>query len=95
MSKDFAVLNSGSNEITAVAARWSRSGDYSLEGFCHAHSRGLSKGVVTDVTAAADSISSVMNKLRERTGRRITDIYTGISSSSVNVVPDILALSIS
>jgi cell division protein FtsA len=56
-----------------------------LEGFCHAASKGLNKGVVTDVTAAADSISNVMSKLKERTGKRITDIYAGVSSSSASV----------
>jgi hypothetical protein len=87
MNKYFAVLYSGSDEITACAVRWTRTGDYSLEGFCHAPSRGLSGGIVTDVAAATDSISGLLNKLKKRTGKRIVDVYAGISSGSIDIVP--------
>jgi hypothetical protein len=85
MGRYFAVLDSGYDEITAVAARWIKSGDYLVEGFCSTGSRGLRKGIVTDVAAATDSISEVLNKLKERTGRRFSDVYAGITSQSINV----------
>ncbi|MFQ5953073.1 MAG: hypothetical protein ACE5JK_06685 [Candidatus Omnitrophota bacterium] len=85
MSKSIAILNSGTDEITAVAARWMKSGDYLLEGFSHLSSRGMREGVVTDATAATDSISRVLENLKERSGRSFSDVYTGISSASVDV----------
>jgi cell division ATPase FtsA len=87
MSKYFAVLNSGSNEITAVVARWTKSGDYLLEGFCRVGSRGLKKGVVEDAAAATDSISAVLNNLKNRSGKNFTDVYAGISSYSIGIMP--------
>ncbi|MEA3489126.1 MAG: hypothetical protein U9R44_02140 [Candidatus Omnitrophota bacterium] len=86
MGKYFAVIDPGSKSITAVAAKWNKTSDYILEGFCRVGSRGFHKGLVTDSAMAADSVSAVLKKLREKTGRRIHDVYAGISSTSVKVI---------
>jgi len=87
MSKYFAVLDVGSDEISAIAARWNAGGDYMLEGFCRAGSKGFRKGVVTDMGMATDSIRQALNKLKEKTGKKIHDVYAGVSSLSVSIVP--------
>jgi cell division protein FtsA len=95
MDKYFAILNSESNSLMAVAARWAKNGDYLLEGFCRGASRGLRKGIVKDVVAATDSIHAVLNDLKETSGRKFSDVYANISSSSVRVASSegIVALS--
>ncbi len=87
MSRYFAAIDANTNEITAIAARWNKNGDYILEGFCRSSSRGFRKGVITDAALAADSIAGVLNKLREKTGKRIHNVYASVSSTSVNIVP--------
>lgn len=95
MSRHFAVLDAGWHDITAVAARWNKNGDYALEGFCRLGSAGFREGVVTDVVKATDSIAGVLDKLGERTGKKPRDIYAGINSSSISVVPSSGALLLS
>ncbi len=87
MSKTFAALNARSNEIALVAGRWNKSGDYAIEGFSRSPSRGINKGVVTDVAMATDSIAQALEKLREKTGKKIHEVYAGISSSSIDIIP--------
>ena len=87
MNKYFAAIDAGSKEISAVAARWNKSGDYVIEGYCRAPSKGFRKGLVTDTALAADTISRVMKKLREKTGKNIHDVYAGVSSTSLRIVP--------
>ena len=86
MSKYFAAINTGNTRIYAAGASWDRSGDYCLHGMVNIPSTGFRKGSVTDASAAADSLSRAMDKLREKTGRKIHDVYAGISSTSVGVV---------
>ncbi|MGB2630206.1 MAG: hypothetical protein WBD17_03115 [Candidatus Omnitrophota bacterium] len=85
MRKHFAVIDSGPDEITAVAARWANNGDYLVEGFCRGGSRGLSRGIIEDVAAATDSISGVLNSLKERSKKNFSDVYAGISSPSIDI----------
>ncbi len=87
MGRYFAVLDAGCSDITAVAARWNKGGDYTIEGFCHSPSRGIRRGVVIDVALATDSIIKVLGKLTEKTGKKIHDVYAGISSTSIDIVP--------
>ncbi|MGB2601923.1 MAG: hypothetical protein WBD00_02575 [Candidatus Omnitrophota bacterium] len=86
MSKYFAVLDVGSNEISAVAARWIRNGDYVIEGFCRVPSKGFRRGLVSDQSLATDSVAGALNKLKEKTGRKIRDVYAGVSSTSVGLI---------
>ncbi len=87
MSRYFAALDAGSSEITAVAAKWNKNGDYSIEGFCRSSSRGFSKGLVTDTALAIDSVAGVMDKLKEKTGKKVHELYAGVSSTSVGITP--------
>jgi hypothetical protein len=87
MSKYFAALDAGSSEITAVAAKWDKNGDYAIEGFCRSSSRGFSKGLITDAALATDSVVKTMDKLKEKTGKKIHDLYAGVSSTSIGITP--------
>ncbi|MFC1480516.1 hypothetical protein ACFL5Y_03615, partial [Candidatus Omnitrophota bacterium] len=73
--------------ITAVAARWNKNRDYIIEGFCRVRSKGFRKGMVADAAMATDSIREALKKLKERTGKKIQDVYAGISSTSIKVIP--------
>jgi len=86
MGRYFAALDAGCHGITAVAARWTGNRDFILEGFCRTGSKGFSKGIVTDAAAATDSIAEALGRLREKTGKKIQDVYAGVSSSSVDIV---------
>ena len=87
MSKYFAAMDAGCYWITVIAARWSRSGDYVLEGFSRSRANGFRGGVITDIASATDAVTEAMTQLRKKTGRRIHDIYAGISSASVDIIP--------
>lgn len=85
MDRHFAALDAGANGITVAAARWNRNGDCMLEGVCRAQSKGFRKGMVTDLSMAIDSIVRVFDKLKKKTGKRVQDIYAGVSSGSVAI----------
>lgn len=83
----FAVIDPGSHEMSAIAARWTGGGDYVIEGYARGDARGIRKGIVTDIPSATDSIAELLAKLTERTGKRVREVYAGVSSLSVNMIP--------
>lgn len=87
MSKCFAVVNASDSDITAVAARWNKNGDYILEGFSRIRSKGFNKGIITDAALATDSFALVLDKLKKATNGSIQDVYVAVSSTSVEVKP--------
>ena len=87
MGKSFAVIDVGSEETFALAARWIKNGGYSVEGFHRARSSGMSDGSVTEVYPASDHIRSLLAGLSKKTGISFHDVYAGISSPSVQVFP--------
>ncbi|MFH1847386.1 MAG: hypothetical protein ABH869_07530 [Candidatus Omnitrophota bacterium] len=95
MGRYFAVLDAGCQGINAVAAQWGKDSDYTIEGFCRGASKGFRKGRAIDVSMAVDSISGVLDILKGKTGKRIQDIYMGVTSVSIEVTPSsgILVLS--
>ncbi|MBD3426207.1 MAG: hypothetical protein GF409_03130 [Candidatus Omnitrophica bacterium] len=86
MNKYFAALSVNGNELSTVAARWNKNGDYILEGFCRTPSKGFAKGMVVDQSLATNTVSAALNKIREKTGKKIRDVYLGVSSTSVDLV---------
>ncbi len=95
MKKTFAVLDIKCGEIAAIAAHWGKNNDFILEGFFRSPARGLSKGMVKDAASATDSITGIIAKLREKTGRKIHEIYTTVSSPSIELVTSSGALLLS
>ncbi len=86
MSRTFAVLDLKCKDISGVAARWARNGAYFLEGFTMSRSRGIHRGVITDIASATDSISHILGKLKKKTGKKIQDVYVSASSNSLKIV---------
>jgi len=87
MGKYFAVLDVGCEKIAAVAAGWCKNGDYRIEAFSYTPAAGFRKGTVTDISMATDSVAMALSRLRKKTHGRIHEVYTAISSSSVEIVP--------
>jgi len=87
MKNIFAIIDSRCGDISAIAARWGKSGDHILEGFAIGRSAGIHKGTITDMNSAADSISDVLSKLRKATKEKFRDVYMSLSSPSVEVRP--------
>ncbi|MFH1837414.1 MAG: hypothetical protein ABH862_04815 [Candidatus Omnitrophota bacterium] len=81
--KYFAAVNIGSTDITAVSAKWNKNGDYSIEAFSRVPSKGFSKGVVSEITSAVNTLGDVVKKLGQK---KIKKIYAGISSSSADMM---------
>jgi len=87
MSRYFVAIDPDPTGITAVSARWERNGDCTPESFCRVSSKGFARGEVVDLARASDSVIEVMEKLRKDTGKVSHDIYAGVSSASVRLVP--------
>ena len=87
MSRYFAAIDPDPVGITAVSARWEKNGDCTPESFCRVPSKGFARGEVVDLARASDSVIEVMEKLRENTGKVFQDIYAGVSSSSIRLMP--------
>jgi len=87
MSRYFVAIDPDPAGITAVSARWEKNGDCTPESFCRVSSKGFTRGEVADLARASDSVIEVMEKLRENTGKVPQDIYAGVSSPSVRLMP--------
>ncbi len=87
MGHCFAVMDVKCHEVTAVLAEWGKNDDYALKGFCRTGSKGFQRGMVVDEALATDSIARTLAKLKERTGKRIHEVYAGVSSTSVSITP--------
>ncbi len=87
MDKQIVSMHIGSGEITVVSAHWARGGEYVLDGFYRTGAKGLREGVVTDTNEAIDSIARSLNGIRGRTGIKFREVYTGITSPSVDMMP--------
>ncbi|MDD3089385.1 MAG: hypothetical protein PHT95_05520, partial [Candidatus Omnitrophica bacterium] len=83
----FAVIDPGSYEISAVAAEWGPNGEYCIHGTARGDSRNIRKGIVTDARVATESVAEVLSRLAERSGCRIREVYSGVSSPSIKLIP--------
>lgn len=76
-------LDIGSSKISAAAAEIDRNGSFAVRAQITQGSSGISRGVITNLGEAVDSVSSVLNRLRDKISRPLNDIYVNISSESV------------
>ncbi len=85
MGKDYIVtgLDIGSSKTTVLTARSVTGGSFEILGQVSLPSKGVSKGIFTDLGEATDTISKAFLKLREKTGKRPGDIYVNISGQTV------------
>jgi len=95
MRKEYFVtgLDIGSSKVTALTARADVDGALEIVGQVSLPSKGVARGAFTNLGEATDSVSKAMSRLREKTARRIGDIYVNISgetvrgSKSVGMIP--------
>lgn len=85
MKRDYVVtgLDIGSSKTTAVTAHSAADGPFEILGQVSLPSKGVSKGIFTDLGEATDTVSKAFSKLREKTGRSPGDIYVNISGPTV------------
>ncbi len=84
MEKYVAVINAGRGEVSAVMARWRKNGSCVFEDFARVKSEAFSGGIISDVVQASGSISEVLNKLTEKTGKKASDVYAAVTSASID-----------
>jgi Actin-like ATPase involved in cell division len=84
MGKDYIVtgLDIGSSKTTALTARLV-GGLFEILGQISLPSKGVSRGMFTDLSEATDTVSKVLAKLREKTGKSPGEIYVNISGQTV------------
>lgn len=76
-------LDISSSKVSAVAAQLSVSGDLEIIAFDSQPSSGISRGVFSDITEASNSVTKVLTKLGEKTGKKPCNIYANISGESI------------
>jgi cell division protein FtsA len=76
-------LDIGSSKTTALTARIADDGSFEMLGYASLPSKGVSRGMLADLSEATDVVSKTIAKLREKTGKRPGDIYVNISGQTV------------
>lgn len=76
-------LDIGSSKVSAVSASIAKNGIFTILGQASAGSRGVSRGVITDLNEAVSSVSGVFKKLQAKTHSSTGEIYANISGESV------------
>ncbi|KJJ85610.1 cell division protein FtsA [Candidatus Omnitrophus magneticus] len=84
----FAVLDLKCQDIAAVAVGWNKKGTTIIpDSFVIIKSKGIHRGVITDLAEAADSIAEAISRLKDLTGEKIKDVYVAMSPRSVEITP--------
>jgi len=73
----------GSSKVSAVSAGIGKDGQFSIIGHVTQDSRGLSRGVITDLNEAVRSVSGVLKKLKAKSPNGLGQIYVNISGQTV------------
>jgi Actin-like ATPase involved in cell division len=73
-----AGLDIGTSKIAASIARVDKKGNVELLAIEDSPSRGISRGIVTDLAQLSQTIQETMGKLRKKTSAKPDDIYAGI-----------------
>jgi hypothetical protein len=95
MGKSFVVIEAGSEETFAVAAKWVKRGGFLVEAFHRQRSSGMTDGAVAEIYPASEHIRSLISGLSRKTGISFQEVYAGISSPTVEVLPSTGSLLIS
>jgi len=77
-------LDIGSSKISAVAAEVDKDGLFRIRSQASFPSRGVSRGALTDLNEAADSVSKALSKLKEKIGSRPGNIYVNINGETIS-----------
>ncbi|MDH5561771.1 MAG: cell division protein FtsA [Deltaproteobacteria bacterium] len=76
-------LDIGTTKICAVAASISHKGKVRIIGFGQSASKGLNRGVVTNIKAAVESIIHAVKECELKSGIEISSVYAGIAGHHI------------
>jgi cell division protein FtsA len=76
-------LDIGSSKVSAVALELFGAGHSTILAYESQPSRGVCRGVFTDIAEASNSVAKVLTRLGEKTGKRPDNIYANISGESI------------
>lgn len=76
-------LDIGSTTIRVVIAEYDFSGKLQIVGWGSAPSKGVRRGVITNLEESIASVSEAVNAAEQMAGRTVTHLYTGIAGGSI------------
>lgn len=86
MSKSILItgLDIGSSKISAVTAEMGRPGAFRIVAETTSESKGVSRGVITDLNQTTRSISKTLGRIKDKIAvNRLDDIYVNISGENI------------
>ena len=86
MKKNFAIIDAGKDEIFVLAASWTKKGNPVLEGFYRTRPLAVSPRREEWSYPNEEEIRAVLSGFSKKTGISVSEVYAGISSSSINVM---------
>ena len=76
-------LDIGSSKVSVVAAESDGSGSFNIIGHVTSPAKGISRGLVEDLGSATNSVAKALNKLRDKIGKRPSNIYVNLTGDAV------------
>ena len=76
-------LDIGSSKISAVSAMVDEDGKLKFVTQANLPSKGVSRGVVEDLSEAVSTVTKVLDKLKEKAGSRLEPIFVNISGATI------------
>ena len=83
-SKVFAAVDVGTTKVCTIVARMEGPREFSVLSYNVAPSRGMEKGIVTDISEAEESIRSSISEATGTADEELTSAYVGITGSHVS-----------
>lgn len=80
-----AGLDIGSSRVTLAVGERARNGTIQISGIGSVPSKGMRRGVVTDIDRTADSIAEALEHAERMVGQEIHEVYIGISGGHVRI----------
>src|SRR5713226_2325785 len=86
MPTPIAALDIGTTKTCALIGEMTEAGAIRILGAGVAPSRGLRKGVVTDVKDASQAIAEAVEQAERVSGMKITEVFVGIAGAHIQSI---------
>ena len=83
-SKVIAAVDIGTTKVCTIVARQEVARQFSVLSYSVVPSRGMEKGIVTDISEAEESIRSSVSEATDKAEETVTSAYVGITGSHVS-----------
>ena len=83
-SKVIAAVDIGTTKVCTIVARQEVARQFSVLSYSVVPSRGMEKGIVTDISEAEESIRSSVSEATDKADETVTSAYVGITGSHVS-----------